>query len=151
MSQSLSKLYVHLVFHVKNNEIPILPKDEPNLYAYMASIIRDRQSIPIIINGTENHVHILFVLSKNVALSSLVEDVKKHSSRRIKTLDEHYSQFAWQGGYGAFLVSASAHDKTKKYIENQKEHHKKIAYNEEYLLFLKEYGIDYDDRYLWTD
>jgi REP element-mobilizing transposase RayT len=121
------------------------------LYAYIGSIIKDNESIPIKINGVEDHIHILCVMSKNITLAKLVEEIKRHSSRWIKTLDPYYAKFAWQGGYGGFSVSPSLHDKTKHYIENQEEHHKKISFKEEYLMFLKEYGIEYNEKYLWTD
>ena len=151
MSQSLSKLYVHAVFHIKYNSPKIRRQDKDELYAYMGAIIKDNQSVPIIINGVENHVHILFVLSKNVALAKIMEEIKRHSSRWIKTKGNYYSQFAWQGGYGGFSVSPSLHDKTKEYIRNQEVHHRKKVFKEEYLMFLKEYGIEYDERYLWKD
>jgi len=152
MAQSLSKLYVHIIYHIKNNSQVIIRKQEKEkLYAYMGSIINDNESIPIKINGVEDHVHILCVMSKNIALAKLVEEIKRHSSRWIKTIDPYYTQFAWQGGYGGFSVSPSLHDKTKRYIENQEEHHKKMSFKEEYLLFLKEYGIEYDEKYLWMD
>ena len=105
MSQSLSKLYVHIVFHIKNKKIIMREKEQDSLYAYMGSIIKDNQSIPIIINGVEDHVHILCILSKNVALAKLVEEIKRHSSRWIKTQHNYYKTFAWQGGYGGFSVS----------------------------------------------
>jgi len=151
MSQSLSKLYVHIVFHIKINAVEIRDAEKQRLYAYMGSVIKSNESIPILINGTGDHVHILCVMSKNIALSKLVEEIKRHSSRWIKTLDEHYASFAWQGGYGGFSVSPSVHDRTKRYIENQEEHHKKRTFKEEYQMFLDEYGIDYDDKYVWND
>jgi len=151
MSQSLSKLYIHIVFHIKNDSVAIRSSEEQRLYAYMGSVLKTNHSIPIAINGTHDHVHILCVMSKNIALAKLLEEIKRHSSRWIKTLDGYYQQFAWQGGYGGFSVSPSLHDKTKRYIENQKEHHKKMTFQEEYLMFLKEYGIDYDENYLWND
>ncbi len=151
MSQSLSKLFVHAVFHTKYNAPLIRPETEKELYAYMASILKDNQCIPIIINGVEDHIHLLFVLSKNIAFSKIMEEVKRHSSRWIKTKSSVYKDFAWQGGYGGFSVSPSIHDKTKQYIHNQKEHHKKLSFREEYLLLLKEYGIDYNKDYLWTE
>jgi len=151
MSQSLSKLFVHIVFHVKNNRIKILEEDKKELYAYIASIIKDNESIPIVINGVEDHVHVLCVLSKNIALAILVEEIKRHSSRWIKTKGFHYANFSWQGGYGGFSVSSSIHDKTKKYIENYEKHHKKQSAQEEYIQLLKEYGIDYKEEYLWTE
>ena len=152
MAQSLSKLYVHLIFHIKNNQVKIRIIDKNDLYAYMGSIIKDNDSIPILINGADDHVHVLCIMSKNSALAKLVEEIKRHSSRWIKKKGgSYYSTFAWQGGYGAFTVSPSLHDKTKRYIENQERHHKKMTFREEYLMFLKEYKVAYDERYLWTD
>lgn len=151
MAQSLSKLYVHLIYHIKNSSVLVRDEEKQQLYAYIGSVLKSNESIPIVINGTHDHVHILCVMSKNIALAKLVEEVKRHSSRWIKTLDNYYSEFAWQGGYGGFSVSPSIHDKTKRYIENQKHHHKKMTFQEEYLKFLKEYGIDYNEQYLWSD
>jgi len=151
MAQSLSKLYVHLIFHIKNASVSIKSKDKKDLYAYMGSIINDNGSLPILINGTRDHVHVLCVMSKNIALAKLIEEIKRHSSRWIKTIGPYYKQFSWQGGYSGFSVSQSLHDKTKQYIANQEEHHKKITFKEELGIFLKEYGIEYDERYLWTD
>lgn len=151
MSQSLSKLYVHIVFHVKNNIVQIKKEDKKELYAYMGSIIKDNDSIPILINGTGDHVHILCIMSKNIALAKLMEEIKRHSSRWIKTRGLHYQKFAWQGGYAGFSVSQSLLEKTKHYIENQEKHHSKRLFKDELELFLKEYNIDYDERYLWTD
>jgi len=151
MSQSLSKLYVHLIFHTKNSQDVLRKEDRNALFAYIGTIIKDNESIPILINGVEDHIHILCVMSKNISLAKLTEEIKRHSSRWIKTLDPYYSQFCWQGGYAGFSVSQSLHEKTKDYIHNQEEHHKKMTFKEELILFLKEYGIDYDERYLWTD
>ena len=151
MAQSLSKLYVYIIFHIKNNSCKIRKKEKDELFAYMGSIIKDNESIPILINGVEDHVHILCVMSKNIALAKLVEEIKRHSSRWIKTKDRHYTQFAWQGGYGGFSVSPALQDKTKKYIAKQEDHHKNMSFKEEYLLFLKEYGIKYNEQYLWID
>jgi len=151
MSQSLSKLFVHIIFHIKKGSVEIDKTISKELYAYMGAIINDNNSIPILINGVTDHIHILCVMSKNIALSKLIEEIKRHSSRWIKTKGEQYKGFAWQGGYGAFSVSPSLHDKTKIYIERQETHHKKMTFKEEYLLFLKEYGINYNEQHLWTD
>ena len=151
MSQSLSKLYVHIIFHIKSPSTKIRKEEKSELYSYIGSIIKDNESIPIMINGVEDHVHILCVMSKNIALAKIVEEIKRHSSRWIKTKGSHYKKFAWQGGYGGFSVSQSLHDKTKQYIQNQEKHHQKISFMEEYLLFLKKYGMDYNEKYLWDD
>ena len=151
MAQSLSKLFVHIILHIKGNSCQIRNQDKNELFAYIGSIIKDNESIPILINGVEDHIHILCVMSKNIAFAKLVEEIKRHSSRWIKTKDQHYSRFGWQGGYGGFSVSSSLHDKTRNYIEKQEEHHKRMSFKEEYLLFLKEYGVEYNEKYLWTD
>jgi REP element-mobilizing transposase RayT len=151
MAQSLSKIWIHIIFHTKNNSVEIKKDTAAELYAYIGAIIKDNESTPIIINGTGNHIHILCVLSKNKALAELVEEIKRHSSRWIKTKDEYYKNFAWQGGYGGFSVSPSLCEKTKQYIENQEVHHQKRTFMDEYRLFLNEYGIEYDEQYVWRD
>ncbi len=151
MAQSLSKLYVHIIFHLKNKTIKIKKEDQIALYSYMDMIIKANESIPIIINGVEDHVHILCVMSKNIALAKLVEEIKRHSGRWIKIKGTFYSNFAWQAGYAGFSVSSSLHDKTKMYIEKQEAHHQRLTFKDEYLLFLKEYAIEYKKEYIWTD
>jgi REP element-mobilizing transposase RayT len=150
MSQSLSKLYVHLIFHVKNNECLIRQEDEDELYAYIGGVIKLSKSIPININGTKDHLHVLCIMSKNISLADLLEDIKGNSSRWIKTKSTHYKNFAWQGGYSGYSVSQSKVEAVNRYIENQKEHHKHQTFKEEYLQFLNENGIEYIEEYLWT-
>ena len=140
-----------MIFHVKSTSCLIKEETSEKLYAYIGRILKDNHSLPIMINGVDDHIHILCVMSKNIALSKLIEELKRHSSRWIKTQEDYYQRFAWQGRYGGFSVSSSLHDKTVSYIRKQKEHHKTMSFQEEYRLFLKEYGIDYDEEYVWTD
>jgi len=149
MAQSLSILYVHIIFHIKNEQVIICQEDEEELYAYLGGMIKQCFSYPIKIGGTENHIHVLANMSKNISLAKFIEEIKKNSSRWIKAKGEHYKNFAWQGGYAGYSVSQSKIEIVKKYIERQKEHHKKETFKEEYLKFLNEYGIDYDENYLW--
>ena len=95
--------------------------------------------------------HILFILSKDVALSYVVEEIKRNSSRWIKSLSPKYHMFAWQGGYGAFSVSQSVVSKTLQYIKGQREHHKRVSFADEYKAFLISYNIEYDERYVFKD
>ena len=150
MSQSLSKLYIHIVFHTKYNQDLIKANIENELYAYLGGILKENKCVPIIINGIENHIHILCIQSKNIALADLLEELKRNSSRWIKTKGIEYANFAWQGGYGGFSVCQSKVDVVKRYIKNQKEHHKTETFKEEYVRFLKEYGVDYNQDYLWS-
>lgn len=151
MAQSLSKLNIHIIFHVKSTSCIILKEHRQKLYSYMGAIIKDNASIPIVLNGMSDHVHVLCVMSKNIALAKLVEEIKGKSSKWIKSLDHYYDDFAWQSGYGGFSVSPSLHSKTKQYIENQEQHHLKMSYRKEYRLFLKIYGIEHNEKYLWKD
>jgi len=150
MAQSLSKLYIHIVFHIKNNDVLIRAEDEKELYAYIGGILKATGSFPIKINGTENHLHILTTMSKNLSLAKLVEEIKRNSSRWIKSKGDHYHFFAWQGGYAGYSVSQSKVPVVEKYIEKQKEHHRKETFQEEYLKFLREHNIEFDEKYLWT-
>ncbi len=150
MSQSLSKLYTHIVFHTKHNQDLIKANVENELFAYLGGILKANKCVPIAINGIENHIHILCIQSKNIALADLLEELKRNSSRWIKTKGTHYADFAWQGGYGGFSVSQSKVDVVKRYIENQKEHHKTETFKDEYIRFLEKHEIEYNEEYLWT-
>ena len=150
MSQSLSKMYVHAIFHVKNNDILIKPEDDEELYAYIGGVIKLSKSIPVIINGIENHVHVMCIMAKTICLVDLMEDIMRHSSRWIKTKGIHYQNFAWQGGYAGYSVSPSKVEAVRKYIENQKTHHLSQSFKDEYIQFLKEHDVDYNEDFLWT-
>jgi len=149
MSQSLAKIYVHIVFRTKNNAFRFPKEIQKELYAYMATILKGVESPAIIIGGMPDHIHILCVLSKNYALKKIVEEVKKYSSKWLKTKDDKLSKFSWQNGYGAFSVSQSQVDVVKKYIQNQEEHHRKKSYREEVTVFLEKYKVDYNNDYFW--
>jgi len=84
-----------------------------------------------------------------MAMADLVEEVKKRSSKWIKSKGPEYQKFSWQAGYGAFSIGESSIEATKKYIAEQKEHHRKRTFQEEYRTFLKRHGIKYDERYVW--
>jgi REP element-mobilizing transposase RayT len=120
------------------------------LYAYMGGILKSIDSTSIIINGTSDHVHILFRLSKTHALCEVIETVKKQSSKWIKTKGKQFELFQWQGGYGAFSVSESSVKHVMNYIQNQEQHHSKISFKEELQQLLDKHGVKYNPDYLWT-
>lgn len=151
MAQSLAQVYIHLVFHTKYSSVTIREEDLPKLFAYIDGIIVNQNAMVIQIGGVPNHIHILCTLPRIVSMANFVEEIKKCSSRWIKTLDSYYSKFAWQGGYGIFSVSASQVQKVKDYVTNQKEHHRKKTFQEEYEAFLKAYNIEYDPEYVFKD
>ncbi len=151
MAQSLAQVYIHLVFHTKYNSVTIREEDLPKMFAYIDGIIVNKNAMVIQIGGIPNHIHILCTLPRTISIADLVEDVKKCSSKWIKTLDEYYSDFAWQGGYAIFSVSASGLENVKNYIMTQKEHHSKKTFKEEYEAFLKAYNIEYNPEYIFKD
>lgn len=152
MSQSLSKIYLHVIFHVKNESPLIRKQDLPRIHEYIGGVINNVGCQTLKIGGTSNHVHCVFVLSKNENTAHVVEEIKRNSSRWVKTISPiSYKCFAWQGGYAAFSVSQSIVNDTIEYVSNQEEHHRNRTYMEELTSFLKLYGIEYDEQYLWRD
>ena len=149
MSQSLSSILVHLVFSTKNREPFITPNIEAELHPYMAKIFRELKSPLLAIDGTSDHVHVLFSLARVTAVADVVEEVKTSTSKWIKTKGKEFRNFHWQRGYGAFSIGQSNVEILKGYIRNQKAHHRRVTFQDEYRKFLKSYGIDYDERYVW--
>jgi REP element-mobilizing transposase RayT len=149
MSQSLAQLLVHIVFSTKERHPFIDVPIEPDLHAYIGDTLKRNGGIPVKINGTPDHLHILSSMPKTISLAKYIEDIKRNSSRWIKTKGMQYEKFAWQNGYGAFSVSCSQKDAVVNYIIQQKEHHRKLTFKEEFVTFLNKYEIEYDERYLW--
>ncbi|HEX6190503.1 MAG TPA: IS200/IS605 family transposase [Pyrinomonadaceae bacterium] len=149
MSQSLSSILVHLVFSTKNREPFITPAIESELHPYMATVLRELKSPSLAINGTSDHVHVLFSLARVVTIADLVEELKTSTSKWIKTKGNEFRKFHWQRGYGAFSIGQSNVEILKRYIRNQKARHRRVTFQDEYRKFLSAYGIDYDERYVW--
>ncbi len=149
MSKSLVKNFIHLIYSTKNR-MPWIPKDiSSRLYAYQQGIYQDWQSPAIVIGGVEDHIHALFSLSKNHAIKTIVEEVKKGSSKWMKSEGTMNPDFFWQNGYAAFSVSQSNTDVVKKYIENQEEHHRTMSFQDELRELCRRHEIEIDERYMW--
>lgn len=149
MAQTLVSLYVHIIFSTKHRVNIIQPAVEPDLFAYMGGIANNNQSKLLAAGGTENHVHLLVSMSKNIALSELVGDIKGDTSVWIKDQGLRYSKFHWQDGYGAFSVGYTQINAVKRYIARQKQHHAKVSFEDEFRYFLKKYDVAYDERFVW--
>ena len=149
MSQSLVINTLHIVFSTKYRTRWIQPPVESELYAYLMGTCKNLECPPIRVNGDSDHVHILCALSKKIALMKLLEVVKSHSSKWIKTKGESYHDFRWQDGYAAFSVSPRDIARVAAYIDNQKEHHRRKNFQDELRKTLKEHNVDYDERYIW--
>ena len=149
MSQSLASVLVHIIFSTKKRQRWIQQEVIQDLHSYMVAISRSYGALVHEIGGIEDHVHLLISLPRTQALSKLIEEIKKGSSKWIKTKGQFYAEFSWQNGYGAFSIGQSSFDNLRKYIQNQQEHHKKISFEDEFRTFLKRYDIQFDERYLW--
>jgi putative transposase len=149
MPQSLARILIHLIFSAKNRQ-PLLRDDlRPELHKYIAAILKALDSPPISIASTSDHVHILFSLSKNRPLIAVIEEVKKRSSKWMKTKGPAFSRFAWQSGYGAFSVSPSKLQNVQRYLQSQQEHHRTRTFQEEFRELLKRHKVPYDEQYLY--
>ena len=150
MPQSLANVLVHIVFSTKHR-YPFLAdkhvRDE--MHAYLGGTCNQLVCPVLIVGGVADHVHILCVLSRNISIAKLVGDVKRASSKWIKTKGRMLTKFAWQSGYGVFSVAQSEVERVREYISGQNEHHQKRTFQVEYRSFLKQYGVDYDERYVW--
>ena len=149
MPQSLARIHVHLVFSTKNRHRSLSDAIRPSLHAYLAVVLNNLGCPPVLLNSVEDHVHILFGLSRTVAISKVVETVKKSSSKWIKMQHPAFSQFAWQAGYAAFSVSESHVGALRAYIARQREHHGRVSFKNEFRSLLTEYHVAYDERYMW--
>jgi REP element-mobilizing transposase RayT len=150
MAQSLSQIYLHLVFSTKNRT-PFL-RDPPlrkEVHAYLAGTCRNLNSPSLIVGGVEDHVHVLLRLAKDMTVSTLVRELKRESSKWIKGLASDLAAFHWQQGYLAFSVSPSHVEPLRNYIAAQEDHHRRETFQEEFRRLLKKYRVEYDERYVW--
>ena len=151
MAQSLCKIYLHIIFHIKTTSPLVEDEHLPRLHQYIGALVNTTGCQALCVGGTGNHVHALLMFSKTETVAHIIEEMKRNSSRWIKTLSPKYEKFTWQGGYGVFSVSQSQVDTVIAYIRNQVEHHKKQSFRDEYLEFLRLYKIEYDERDVLAD
>jgi putative transposase len=140
--------FFHLVWSTKERRNLILPKMEERLYAYIGGIIQKRGNL-LEIGGIENHIHLLIELSNLDDFTALIRNTKSFSTSWIKKEFPLNKNFAWQDGYGSFSVSCSQIDKTRAYIKNQKQHHQRLSFEQEFLQFLKAHKVKFDERYIF--
>lgn len=149
MGQSLVKAYYHIIFSTKGRAPLIHDTVAESLYEYLFGICRELECYPCRVGGYVDHVHVLCQLSKKVALVHLLETLKKNSSKWMKGKGSLFSNFYWQNGYGAFTVNPRDLRTVETYIINQAEHHRQKTYQDEYRTFLRNYEVQFDERYVW--
>lgn len=153
MADTFSQIYIQTVFAVQNRNALIQPEWEEELNKYITGIVQNKGQKMLSINGTRNHIHLFIGMKPTCCLSDLVREIKKSSNTFIKEKNFTRYKFQWQEGFGSFSYSHSQLTDVIRYIENQKEHHKKRTFREKYLSFLKAFEIEFKDEYLfeWID
>ena len=151
MSNTLTGIYLHIIFRVKSTSVLMQREDLPRIFEYIGGLFRKAGSPASIVGGMPDHIHAVPSLSKNISVSTLMRNIKSYSSRWIKTLHPIYSSFAWQDGYGAFSVSATILPRVIKYIETQEQHHQQKSYQDEFKEWLEAYHVPYDAQNAFRD
>jgi REP element-mobilizing transposase RayT len=149
MPHSYSNLLIHVVFGTKGRTRSIDATIQPDLWAYMGGIVHEMRGTARLINGIEDHVHMLISLPADISLAECLRVVKTNSSRWLHEAFPRHRSFAWQTGYGAFSVSASNEKQVFKYIQDQERHHRRMSFEEEFISLLRKHGVSFDERYLW--
>ncbi len=149
MANTYTQIYIQVVFAVQERANLIKPEFKDELYKYIAGIIRNQGQKLLIINGVEDHVHLLIGMKPNVALSDLIRDVKANSSKFINEKGWIKGKFNWQEGFGAFSYGHSQLDSIIGYIQNQEEHHREKSFKDEYLSFLRKFDIAFRDEFIF--
>jgi putative transposase len=148
MSHTYISNFIHCVFSTKERRKIIAPEIKERLWFYMGGIARKHKAKIIAIGGTEDHVHLLLSMPTTLSVAKIIQLIKSGSSKWIHDTFPSFRHFEWQEGFGVFTVSYEDINSTTDYINNQERHHKKETFDEEYIAFLKEAGIDYDERYV---
>jgi len=149
MANTYTSLHYHIVFSTRNRVHWIRSEIEQRLWEYLGGIARKHKMSALQIGGISDHVHVLVHAPAALSPSQIAQYLKGDSSKWIHAELERLRNFAWQDGYGAFTVSTSRIPQVVRYIQNQREHHRKKTFQEEYLELLHGHGIQYDERYLW--
>ena len=152
MSQTLSNVLIHFVYSTKHRQTWLKDKHvRDEMYAIMGKILQDFDCHPILINGVEDHVHVLCDFTRNYTIKKVVSELKTGPSKWIKTQGAAYQDFQWQNGYGAFSVSQSQVDRVVEYIQTQAEHHREVTFQDEFLGLLRRHELEFDMRYVFEE
>jgi putative transposase len=149
MPQSLSLVLIHVIFSTKDRRPFFSPEIRPKLHAYLATVTRNAGCEAYRVGGVTDHVHLAIRLSRTVTIAKLIENLKTASSKWLKVQAPDLDIFSWQRGYGCFSVGPTDLETLCAYIDRQEEHHKKRTFKEEFEMFLKKYGMNYDEAYVW--
>jgi putative transposase len=151
MANTYTQLYIHIIVVVKGRQNQISLENKTELYKYITGTVQNKGHKLIAVNGGFDHIHILVSLNPKQSISDLVKDIKLSSSDLINGKKWLAGKFYWQEGFAAFSVSKSNILDLIEYINNQEIHHRKKSFKEEYIGFLNKYGINFDERFIFSD
>ena len=150
MAQSLSKIYLHVIFSTKNRKAFLQDATlRSDCHQYLGGICRNLDSTALAVGGVADHVHILCRMSRSLSVADFVLNVKKDSSKWVKAKEQSLGDFHWQNGYAAFSISPSHVEALRRYIVDQEKHHQKESFQDELRRILRKYDVEYDERYVW--
>ncbi|WP_417611722.1 IS200/IS605 family transposase [Owenweeksia hongkongensis] len=148
MANTYTQIRIHIIFSTKNRN-PLIPEaHREEVERYMTGIVGALNQKLLAIYCMPDHAHLLVGLNPDISVSELVQKLKANSSKFINQKEWMDYGFAWQKGFGAFSYAKSQTKQVVDYILNQKEHHKKMSFEEEYLGFLEKFDVDYDSKYV---
>jgi REP element-mobilizing transposase RayT len=150
MPRSFSAVNLHIVFSTKDRHpffVDLALRDE--VHRYLGGISKTLGCQPLMIGGVSDHVHMLVGLGRSISQADYIKELKRSSSVWIKERDRRLSDFAWQGGYGAFSVDVTSIDRIRRYIANQEQHHKAVSFQDEFRAILQEHGLECEEKYIW--
>jgi putative transposase len=148
--QSLSAVYIHLVFSTKARRPWLRDKaTREALHAFLGGVSKTLQCPALIVGGVEDHVHLLCRLGRTISQAGWVKEVKRVSNGWLKEQGAPFIDFEWQGGYADFSVSQSGLEEVQRYIAGQPEHHRKMTFQDELRVMLRKHSMEFDERYLW--
>jgi len=150
MSHTYTNILIHALFSTKDRHPWLSPDIRDEVFRYLGGTINRLRGQSLLVNGSRDHVHLLFVQPRTLSIATVMEKTKAGSSGWVKEHWPNRGHFAWQTGYAAFSVSKSQVEEVERYIRNQEEHHRKVSFQEELLAFLQKHGIEYDPRYVFV-
>ena len=150
MAQSLAQILLHIIFSTKKRHKFLSdPPVRQQIHAYLTTVFKSYHSPSLQVGGTADHIHALCSLSRTLSVTELMEQIKKASSKWIKSRGGLYTRFHWQSGYAALSVSPSQAARVRRYIQTQEQHHRRMTFEEEFREMLRKSGVEYDERYVW--
>jgi REP element-mobilizing transposase RayT len=149
MPQSLSLVILHVIFSTRERRSLLDPATRPKLHAYLATVARNADCECYRAGGVADHVHLAIRLSRTLTVADLMENLKTASSKWLKTQSPDLATFSWQRGYGCFSIGPTDLPSLCAYIDDQEKHHQKRTFQEEFRMFLKKYGVEFDEAYVW--